>query len=272
VSVGILALIRSWPFTVDRYPPWNDFGVAPHQALIDDVERLGGSAIWSFPEARDGGARGVGPLTVTWRTEPYPDDLLRTSRYVGFGGLYEQPLRVVEPGGTWDRLLGQFAAGERSRPAWALGESGYRGPLAGKRLGAVQTVFLVEERSPAAVLAALRGGRLYALQRSAEASLILTEFAVVAPGGVAQAGDRLSVAAGTRIEIHVAVEAAGSASLPLRVSLVRDGEVAEAWAGQTPFRTVHRTVAAATTTVFRLDVRSTAPHRLLTSPIFVGAP
>jgi hypothetical protein len=31
-------------------------------------------------------------------------------------------------------------------------------------------------------------------------------------------------------------------------------------------------VAAATTTVFRLDVRSTAPHRLLTSPIFVGAP
>jgi hypothetical protein len=72
------------------------------------------------------------------------------------------------------------------------------------------------------------------------------------------------------MEVRVAVEATGPVSLPLRITLVRNGEVADAWTGQTPFRAVHRTVAGAAAAVFRLDVRSSAPHRLLTSPIFVG--
>jgi hypothetical protein len=269
-AIGILALVRSWPFTVDRFPPWEDFGIVPYQELIDHVERLGGTTVWSFPEARDGGEQSRGPFTVAWGTEPHASDLLRTSRYVGFGGLYEQPLHVVEPGGVWDRLLGQFAAGERSRPAWAVGESGYHGPVGGKRLSSVQTVFLVEERSPGAIVAALRRGRLYALQRGGEASLVLSEYAVVTPGATAESGDRLGVPAGTPIEVRVAVEATGPTSLPLRITLVRNGEVADAWTGQTPFRVVHRTVAGPAPAVFRLDVRSTAPHRLLTSPIFVG--
>jgi hypothetical protein len=271
-GVGVLALVRSWPFTIDRYPPWQDFGVDPYQALIDHVEQLGGSTVWSFPEAPDSGERSMGPVTVAWRTEPHPSDLLRTSRYVAFGGLYEQSLHVVEPGGVWDRLLGQFAAGERSRPAWALGEAGYHGPVGGKRLGSVQTVFLVTERKPAAILTALRQGRLYALQRLPASGLILDEYAVVTPEGVAVSGDRIEVAAGTHFEVRVAVEADGPSSLPLRITLVRNGEIADAWTGQTPFRAVHRTVAGPGAAVFRLDVRSSSPHRLLTSPIFVVSP
>jgi hypothetical protein len=54
----------------------------------------------------------------------------------------------------------------------------------------------------------------------------------------------------------------------VRLSLVRNGAVAEARAGQTPFETVRRERADGRS-VYRLDVRSTAPHRLLTSPIFV---
>jgi hypothetical protein len=268
-SVGVLALVRSWPFTIDRYPPWQDFGIDPYQALIDHVDRLGGATLWSFPEAPDMGERSMGPVTVAWRTEPHPSDLLRTSRYVGFGGLYEQAVHVVEPGAVWDRLLGQFAAGERSRPAWALGESGYHGPVGGKRLGSVQTVFLVAERTPAAILAALRSGRLYAVQRAEAASLVLGEYVVVTPETVGVSGDRIAVAAGTQYEVRVAVEATGPTSLPLRVTLIRNGEIADAWSGQTPFRTVHRTVAGTGAAVFRLDVRSAAPHRLLSSPIFV---
>jgi hypothetical protein len=269
-AVGLLALVRGWPFTIDRYPPWRDFGIDPYQAVIDHVERLGGTTLWSFPEARDSGERDVGPVTVSWRTEPHASDLLRTSRYAGFGGLYEQPLQVVEVGGLWDRLLGEFAAGERRRPAWAVGEAGYHGPIGGKRLNSVQTVFLVGERSPAAVLAALRRGRFYALQRGGESSLVLGEYTAVAPAATAGCGERLQVPAGTPIEVRIAVEAAGPASMPLKVALVRDGEVADAWTGATPFRAVHRTVTGGPIAVYRLDVRSTAPHRLITSPIFVG--
>jgi hypothetical protein len=228
--------------------------------------------VWSFPEAVDNGERRLGPVRVTWQTQPYPDDLLRTTRYTAFGGLYEQPVRAVDPGGVWDRLLVQYAAGERSRPAWAVGESGFHGFSAGKRVGSVQTVFLVEERSETAVLAALRRGRLYALQRTPEAELVLADYSVAAAGAVAQSGDRLVAAAGTPLEIRVGVEASAGASLPLRVTLVRNGAVAAAWAGQTPFRAVHREPADGGPVVFRVDVRSTPPHRLLTSAIFVGGP
>jgi len=271
VGLGVLALVRGWPFTIDRYPPWEDFGTEPHQALIDHVEHLGGAVVWSFPEAVDNGQRNLGPLRVTWQTQPYPDDLLRTARYTAFGGLYEQPVHVVDPGGVWDRLLVQYAAGERSRPAWAVGESGFHGFTAGKRVGSVQTIFLVQERSEAAVLAALRRGRLYALQRAPDAELVLADYSVVAGGAVAQSGDRLPVAAGTPLEVRIGVEANPGLPLPVRVTLVRNGAVVEAWAGQTPFRAVHREQADGPT-VFRVDVRSTAPHRLLTSPIFVGGP
>jgi hypothetical protein len=271
IVVAAVTVARGWPFTADRYPPWEDFGVAPHQALIDHVEGLGGLAVWSFPEAPDAGEEAVGPLRVRWHTEPYPDDLLRTSRYTAFGGLYEQPTRVVEPGEHWDRLLGQFVRGERTRPAWALGEAGFHGPGDGKRLGPVQTVLLVTERSEPAALDALRRGRLYALARTAEASLVLEEFSVTAGGVTVGSGEAVRVAAGTPVEVRIAVGTTGPA-LPLRVTLVRNGAVAEAWAGPTPFRVVWRQPADGTAAVFRVDARAPVPHRLLTSPIFVLGP
>jgi hypothetical protein len=272
IAVALLALGRGWPFSIDHYPPWRDYGVKPYQVLIDHVERLGGAAVWSFPEAPDLGERTVGPLQVTWRTDPYSDDLLRTARYTAFGGLYEQTVRVVDPGGTWDRLLGQYAAGERSRPVWAVGESGFHGVRAGKRLGTVQTVFLVEQRSEAAVLDALRRGRLYALQRTPDTELVLADFSIATSEGAVLPSDTLRVPAGTPLDIRVALEATSGTVLPVRLTLIRDGVVVEAWAGQTPFQTVRRESATGRPTVYRLDVRSTAPHRLVTSPIFVVGP
>src|SRR5439155_444220 len=118
-AVGALALARAWPFTVDPYPPYSDLGLAPHQALIDYIDRLGGVTVWSLPEARDSGEQWLGPIRVAWQTDPYPDDLLRTFRYTAFGAVYEDTTRFDLGGGGWDQLLRQYAAGERSRPAWA---------------------------------------------------------------------------------------------------------------------------------------------------------
>jgi len=160
IAVGLLGVVRGWPFTVDRFPPWQNAGLEPYQTLIDQVDRLGGVTMWSFPEAADVGQRKVGPVQVAWLTEPYADDLLRTFRYTAFGAVYEQPTRFTDPGLGWDRLLGQYVRGERSRPAWAVAESGFHGLARGKRLGPVQTVFLVDEHSQAGVLdAVLRNGR-----------------------------------------------------------------------------------------------------------------
>src|SRR5262249_25718519 len=206
VVVGLVAVVRGWPFTVDRYPPWQSAGLEPYQALIDQVERLGGVSMWSFPEAADAGERKVGPVRVTWLTEPYGDDLLRTFRYTAFGAVYDQPTRFTDPGLGWDRLLGQYVRGERSRPAWAVAESGFHGFTRGKRIGSVQTIFLVDERSETALLDAFKRGRLYSVRRTPEATLTLTDFSVAGPTATAASGETLHVGEGTRMQVRIGVD------------------------------------------------------------------
>jgi hypothetical protein len=266
-GIAVLALVRGWPFAVDPYSPYRDLGLGPHQDLIDYVDRLGGVTVWSFPEAHDAGEKWVGPIRVAWNTSPYPDDLMRTARYTAFGAVYADTTRVDRPGGSWDRLLGQFAAGDRSRPAWAVGESGFHGFTAGKTLGNVRSVFLVEERSERAVLDALKRGRFYAVQREAAAELVLAEFSVRAGGATGISGDLVRAAESAPIEIAVAVEANGAVARDVRVTLVRNGAVVRAWTGPPPLRTVHRDTFDGSPTFYRLDVRG--PGRLLSNPIFV---
>jgi hypothetical protein len=269
LAIGIATLARGWPFTVDRYPPWQSFELDPHQALIDDVGRRGGATVWSFPEAPDAGERHVGPVRVSWKTAPYADDLLRTSGYTAFGAVYEQPTTFTRPGDRWDRLLTQYAAGQRSRPVWAVGESGFHAARAGKRLGPIQTVFLVGERSEAAVLDALRRGRMYAVRRG-DAPLVLADFVAVAPAGSAGAGETLTAAPGTPLEIRATVEAANARPHPLRVTLVKNGEVIAAWTGTTPLQVVHREPAEAGRRYYRLEARVSSSDYLISNPVFVA--
>ena len=267
-AVAVIALVRGWPFAVDPYPPYRDLGLEPHQDLIDYVDRLGGATVWSFPEARDAGEQWVGPVKVSWFTPPYPDDLMRTARYTAFGAVYEDTTRLDRPGGSWDRLLGQFAAGDRSRSAWAVGESGFHGFTAGKTLGKVRSVFLVEERTERGVLDALKRGRLYAVEQEGGAELVLAEFSVrIGPSAAGISGDVLRAPEAAQVEVTVAVESTGPPTRDVRVTLVRNGAVVRAWTGPPPFRTVHRDIFDGSPTFYRLDVRG--PGRLLSNPIFV---
>jgi hypothetical protein len=268
ILVGAATVVRAWPFTVDRYPPWQDFGVAPHQALIDHVERLGGATVWSFPEAADEGRRSVAGVRVAWRTDPYPDDLMRTFKYTAFGALYAQSTRFEQAGARWDRLLAEYAAGERSRPAWGLGEAGLHA-VGGKPIGGIQTVFLVRDKTEAAVLDALRRGRLYALQRLPEGALQLADWSVGSGDATAISGETLRVATGTEIAVRIAVDAVGTGAAGVRVTLVRNGAVLDGWSGDTGVRATHREVFDGRPIVFRIDARGRPPHRILGSPIFV---
>jgi hypothetical protein len=269
VLVGAAALVRGWPFTVDRYPTSSDVGLVPHQALIDDVGRLGGVTVWSFPEARDLGETAVGPIQVRHRTDPYADDLVRTVRYTAFGAVYEDTTRFELPGEGWDGILARYAAGERSRPAWAVGESGFHEYRAGKRVGTVQTVLLETDKTVVGVLDALKRGRMYALRRTPEVGLDLGRFTIVSGDATAGSGETLRVPAGAVVEVSVAIAASDGSVQPVRVTLVRNGAVAGAWTVTTPFATVHREAFDGRPLVFRVDARGTRPHHLLTNPIFV---
>jgi hypothetical protein len=236
--------------------------------LIDYVDRTGGVTMWSLPEARDIGEQSVGPVRVGWLTEPYADDLLRTFRYTGFGAVYEDTSTFEQPGGGWDRLLGEYVRGERSRPAWALAESAFHGLTAGKQVGPIQTVFLVADKSEAGVLDAFRKGRMYAVQRTREVGFDLTEFSATAGGATAGMGETLQAPAGTPIEVRVAVEASDGGTHDVRVTLVRNGRLEALERGATPFRTIRREVADGTPLVLRVEARG-AKQRVLSNPIFV---
>jgi len=266
-AVGVAAFVRGWPFTSGGVMA-GDVGAAPYQALIDYVDRAGGVTVWSLPEARDVGEQYVGPVRVGWLTQPYADDLLRTFRYTGFGSVYEDTSTFEQPGGGWDRLLGEYARGERSRPAWALAESAFHGHTAGKQVGPIQTVFLVAEKSEAGVLDALRRGRMYAVQRTRELGFDLTDFSATADGVTVAMGETLQAPAGTPFEVVATVEASDGGRHDVRVSLVRNGRLEVLERGATPLRVVRRETADGAPVVLRVEARG-ARQRTLSNPIFV---
>ncbi len=267
-AIGVTALVRGWPFTVDTFSTSSDPGIAPYQALIDRVEQLGGATVWSFPEARDVGEERLGPVRVARLTEPHADDLLKSFRYTAFGAVYEDTSTFERPGGGWDRLLADYVRGERSRPAWAVAESGFHGLTAGKQVGPLQTVFLVTERSQAGVLDALRRGRMYAVQRTRELGFDLAQLTVTAGGAAAGAGETLQAAPGTPIELAVAVEASDGRAHDVRVVIVVNGRAAALERGATPLRTVYRTTTDGTPLVLRMEARG-SQQRVLSNPVFV---
>jgi hypothetical protein len=267
-AIGLAALVRGWPFTTDTYSTMSDPGIAPYQALIDRVEQLGGATVWSFPEARDIGEQHYGPIRVAWLTEPYADDLLKTFRYTAFGAVYEDTSTFERPGGGWDRLLGEYVRGERSRPAWAIAESGFHGLTAGKQVGPLQTVFLVQEKSEAGILEALRRGRMYAVQRTRELGFDLTQFTVSGGGASAGAGETLRVPAGTPIELTLAIDASDGRANDVRVGIIVNGRAVTLERGATPYRTVYRTTTDGTPLVLRMEARG-SQQRVLSNPIFV---
>jgi len=270
-ALAVTAIVRAWPFTQPVHPAWAEAGIAPYQGLIDYVERAGGVSVWSLPEASDFGQQAVGPMQVSWATEPYPDDLLKTFGYTAFGALYEDTTRVERPGDSWDRLLMEYAAGQRTRVPWALAESAFHDNSAGKRVGPIQTVFLVRERTEAAVLDALRTGRMYALQRTREAGFVLAEFAAAAGEATAVSGQTLRAAPGAPLEVGIAVAALDPRPVAVRLTLIRNGSIVAAWSGATPLRVAHRETWDGRPAVFRLEARG-AGGRLLSNPVFVKAP
>lgn len=268
IAVGTLA--RGLPFTTDAFSPYQDLGTAPYQELIDVVERQGGAAVWSFPDAFDYGEKRVLGLRVTLKTDPYGDDLLRTFRYSAFGGAYEDTTRFPQLGGGWDYLLAEYARGERSRPAWVIGESGFHAEGKGKWIGAAETVFLVSAKSEAALVAALRRGRVYAVRRTDKTTTpVLDGFGVTAGDAIGISGDTLTVPPGAPVGVRASVRMSDASAQAIRVLLIKNGSVAQVWSGATPFTIEHQEVFDGAPAFLRLEVRSSSLAYILSNPIFL---
>jgi hypothetical protein len=276
VAVGILLLANNYPFRPSGVSPYDDAaGLTPHQNVIDFVAAHGGISVWSLPEARDHQVVSVAGLRATIRTDPYPEDLLRTDRFAAFGGIYEDTTTFTEPGQGWDQLLLEYLHGRRAAPAWAVGEAAFHFEgQAGKRFGDVQTVILAERKNAAAILESLRAGRAYALLRTPEEGLVLDRFQVVSPDAPpAEAGSCLALQVGARPDVHAIVGSASGKRFPVEVRLIRSGSVVQTFRGDTPLslRWTDTPLTKGSKSFFRLDIRAAGGHRLLSNPVFVDA-
>ncbi|MEW6324887.1 MAG: PHP domain-containing protein [Nitrospirota bacterium] len=280
----------------DRYRPDPDHAAV--QGLIERAAAAGAVTIWSLPEAADfhryqldaigrelaerGGAAGLFgrplsrlPWSITVQTDPYPDALARTAGYTAFGAIYQDHVRITEPGGGWDRLLLAYLDGWRSAPAWGVGELAYhQAGLGGKRLGDVQTVVLARERSAPAVLASLRAGAFYARQRVPEWGLVLDDFSLTLAGidvdQPAISGDTLTVAPGAPIAVRVAVSATDARAETVTVKVVRAGRVWREFSAVTPFERQWEDDAPQSGRLYyRIEIGEGDQH-LLSNPIFVS--
>jgi hypothetical protein len=268
--VGGLFLIYNFPFRFGRFDQYHgDQGAAPYQAFIDHVTGRGGVVFWAHPEVAVDRTIQKGPVTARILTEPYHELLLQTHGYTGFAAFYEGVKYVVPPGGIWDQVLGQYCRGERERPVWAITEGDVEGDQFSPKL--TQTVFLLDDRSPDAVIDALKNGRMYALAGQVSDRAELTDFLVSNGNEIARSGDELKNVDGqVQISARITCDESPRGNA-VKADLIRDGEVVGTYKanGDLSIAFTDTLKAGSEMTYYRLDAWMPGQTRLISNPIFV---
>lgn len=277
-GIASLLLFNAWPVGDPIYSIYDDhLSYKPYQTFIDAVAARGGVTIWSMPEARDFNQFDYGPLgKVTVKTDPYPDALVMTSGYTGFGGIYQDTRTVIEPGNNWDQLLSQYLAQRQGQsPPFTVGEIAFHGINRDTReLDQVLTIFWVRQRNVAGLVEALRSGRLYSVgQYDKGAGLRLDQFRVECEGGArgAESGESLDPNGARDVMVRLRITAVDQGAHLITLTLIRSGQVAATLTGITPFEQVISDPGAppGVWSFYRVSVQSQGSE-ILSNPIFVG--
>lgn len=167
-------------------------------------------------------------------TLPYPEVIYESRNCAGFAAIYGDRITVTDPGKHWDRALKDYCEGKREKPLWGISAADFHedGKL-GLKLGAFPTTFLVKEFSKAAILDALRQGRMYCSRGDGRSWPQLDHFDVLGPeGDHAHMGETLTTAGSPLIRFRVSYR--GGDSLPITVLLIRGGVLLQSVTGETP--------------------------------------
>jgi len=266
---SLMLSINHHPFQSSRFDPYHgDQGAAPFQELIDYARDRKGLVFWAHPEskyAKDGVT--IGPIRLM--TKPYPDAILETRNYTGFSGIYGDEVMMTDPGKQWDTALSEFCADKRSRPPWVISGSDYHADRDGIGLDTYQTVFLVREKTVAAVLEAMAKGKMYALEKGGRALFRLDGISV----RDSLAGQAADMGTGVRLDnspvVRMSVSASDKGKYPIVVTLNRSGKRIAEFRGDTPLTIEFRDPDNWTgKTFYRVEARSRELGRLLSNPVF----
>ena len=276
--LSTLCLINNFPFKVTYMDQYNgDPGPGPYQRYIDYVNQHGGLVLWPHLEAKSAippkdFLGGLFHFVST--TEPHVEDMVDTYDYAGFAALYGDNITATEPGHQWDTVLGQYLAGQRAKPIWGEGEIDYHYDQKGGRIHDILTVFMVKERTRAAVMDALRQGRMYAV-RGGDEQLVLDTFEVESELRRGISGEQIPSQGLARISMRI--DKLNGKQEEVKLRLIRTGQVIAEFNGLTPleFQQVDTGIRPGEKVYYRLMAKSRTA-RLTSNPIFVtgvaGAP
>ena len=275
VVMSLLAA-NAHPFLSSPFDQYQgDLGVKPYQYLIDYVDSRGGLVFWNHLETPVMKKIDGGPMQVTVRTEPHPQDLLLTRHYTGFQAVSETPVSSVEPGNEWDQVLMQYLSGQRDRPVWGYGANDFHCEgQGGGRLGWVRTVVLVEQADQTAVMEAMRAGRMYAVkQKDDKNRLSLDTFALIdsSTGKRAVQGENLNTKKPPDIALKLSMKDGSDALVTLK--LIRNGEVIKKAVIRLPYDDVWQDLDGdrLQPTYYRLLAETDADNRLVSNPVFLNS-
>ena len=255
-----LPLVANGRSRFDQYH--GDKWFRPYQDLIDYVNKKGGMAFWAHPEAEN--KQVIGGIFI--HTLPYPDFLLKTFNYTGFGILHEGYKEVGVPGGIWDNILQEYVKGRREKSVVAIGEADYEGGAV-EEIGMVKNVFLVKEKSKAEILSALRKGRFYVVKKCGRGDLKLDRFEVSSGESKAIMGESVLMEGQGRISVSLS-DTLGSGQKVL-VRLIKNGKITAIQEGELPmaYDFMDKGIDARGGGYYRLDVTG-KDSVILTNPIF----
>ncbi len=241
-------------------------GEKPYQMLIDYVGKKGGMTFWAHPEAKNISKQG----NVTIETDEHVKDLLKTRDYSGFAVFFEGYEKIGSIGGEWDHLLREFCEGRRNTPVWAIAglafDYGTFEDLS-KLMDDARTYILTREFSREALLAAMRGGRMYVSRGPTKNRFLLDKFLVIddVSGVAAAMGGNIEVSDKPVIAIKGSRVNDGS----VEIRLIRDGKIIETFKTAEPVDIVYKdNTAPSGKTYYRLEIQ-TVDQLIVTNPIFV---
>lgn len=269
--IPVALLMWSGPPSLEPFSPYrDDAGMEPYQTLIDRVNELDGFSMWTQVETTDNlHYMGVG-IHTSW----HPEVLLGTSDYRSFGSIYPSTTKAHEPGNNWDQALISYLEGERRFVPWGWGELAlHPQQMQGrdaKRVNEVLSVVRAPDRSPRAILDALKEGKGYAVRATRlDGRLGLDHFTVKSGSESALMGEEL-ISQGP-VSVEATWSFTGNETQTVRAYLIRSGAVVDSVVGAPPMNITYTEPLhepGERGAYYRLWIEGRG-HRLLSNPIFI---
>ena len=268
-GVMFLLALNNMPFKSSPFSQYRgDLGTEPYQELIDYVTSNGGLVFWNHMEAPN---KIKQKGRVSYKTEPYPEDLVLTSGYTGFQSVADFPVMQIEPGNEWDNVLNEYLEGTREKPVWGYGGNNYLCENGGTKLGEIRTIFLVRQKSRDEILEAMASGRMYAVRQTGDERISLDNFTLsdIISGQQATMGEELI--SNDFPELKIKVRMTSGTEKTVRLSVIRNGTEVKQEKVSLPYELTWRDVNLNKNNgplFYRLKVEADSKNYLVSNPIF----